>query len=530
MTVTFSLPPAHLEVYNFVEITASVDAPAFSNPFTQVEFAGVFGLEDRLTQVPVDGFCDSPDGSTFRIRFMPRQPGTYTYVVTLRTPDGSFQSRGQFAAIGVNRKGLLRVDPEHPFHFIWEGSGQHYFYNSTTTYALLGLREDILTQSLERLHSLRINRLRVALSPARVESGMAWHEPVYPSDEFTFCFGPWVAARPNDLENPGWDTTRFDLDFWRKCERMLRYTRDREMLISIIFYLDGARPGVYPFGLDGMGGLDEQRYYRYAAARLSAFSNVTWDVSNEYQNFLSRPWVERMGAFLKACDPYDHLASVHGHETFEFGRFGSGWADFAMFQTWDESGAYDFMLEKRRIQEQAGRPMPVINEEYGYEDHYPQWGGGRQSPERSADNRRKLAWEMAMAGAYQTTGELAGNGLGGWINGRGDETMNMLPGYAKMMDFFTSFDWWLTEPRPDLAGPGTRVLASPDLFALYTVSTPVLALQAQPGRYRLVWYNPRTGSYAPDQEITHPGGPLTFQTPNPGEDAACLLRKIMENS
>ena len=51
------------------------------------------------------------------------------------------------------------------------------------------------------------------------------------------------------------------------------------------------------------------------------------------------------------------------------------------------------------------------------------------------------AWDIAMAGAYQTTGETARRGTnvwpdtgGGWINGRGDDTMNMLKGYAHMVD------------------------------------------------------------------------------------------------
>ena len=61
-----------------------------------------------------------------------------------------------------------------------------------------------------------------------------------------------------------------------------------------------------------------------------------WDVTNEYRLFRNDPWAEQMGAFVKECDPYDHLTSVHGHETFDFRV--SPWADYAMYQRWDEHG------------------------------------------------------------------------------------------------------------------------------------------------------------------------------------------------
>ncbi len=111
--------------------------------------------------------------------------------------------------------------------------------------------------------------------------------------------------------------------------------------------------------------------------------------------------------------------------------------------------------------------MPQINEEYGYEDHYPRWGGNRKWPARTADNRRRLAWEMVMAGGYQTTGERADTGTGwgadtggGWINGRGDDSMVMLQGYAHMVDFFTSIPWWTLNPDDELIRQADRPAAT----------------------------------------------------------------------
>jgi hypothetical protein len=246
------------------------------------------------------------------------------------------------------------------------------------------------------------------------------------------------------------------------------------MAISIIFYVDGRRPGVDPFK-KRMGQQDEQRYYRYAVARLAAFSNVMWDVTNEYHLFRNEQWVNKMGALIKQWDPYDHIASVHGHGRFPFRT--SPWADFAMYQSWDERGGYAFMLGNRRKQEQAGRPMPQVNEEYGYEDHYPVgWGGGRKAPARSAESRRRLAWGMYMAGGYQTTGERADRGTGwgpdtggGWLNGRGDESMVMLEGYKHIVDFFTALLWWRLHPDNDFFEARGRSLVDTKLtHVVYT--------------------------------------------------------------
>jgi len=450
--IEFTQSADTVEIYDFVEITLRVERLNAGNPFTDMTLKGWFALQGG-EQIQLDRFCDSAEGKTFRIRFMPTKPGNYDYGVKYR--DGSTESThtGKFKAQNGGRRGLVRVDSNYPWHFIWVGTGEHYFWNGTTTYWLLGWDDENIRRNIDRLHSLKVNRLRVAIC-GRVKNGRAWFENVFPTDKFRFVLNPWVTQRPDSVEQPGFDVRRFNVAHWRKIERMLRHARDKDMNISIIFYVDGARPGVDPFGKNRMGQEDEQRYYRYAIARLAAFSNVMWDVTNEYHLFRNETWANKMGAFIKECDPYDHLMSVHGHGQFPFRT--SPWADFAMYQQWDESGGYKFMLDNRNKQSQTGRPIPQVNEEYGYEDHYPTWGGNRNAPARSADNRRRLAWGMYMAGCYQTTGERADTGTGwgpdtggGWINGRGDDSMIMLKGYGHIVDFFTSIPFWKLEPDND---------------------------------------------------------------------------------
>lgn len=471
--IRFSQSADVVDVYDFMEIAINVENPNAPNPFTDVTIEGQFALSDGLP-IQVDGFCDSEDGSVFRVRFMPTQPGSYSYSVKYIQGSQEAMHSGKFTAVDARNRGIVRVDPEYPWHFLWEGTEEHYFWNGTTAYWMIGLDDEIIRESLDRLANLKVNRVRAVLM-GRVKDGRAWYEDVYPSDDFTFLLNPWKAERPDNIQDPGFDVTRFNVSHWQKYERLLSHAREKDIVISVVFYVDGKRPGTDPFGKENAGGEDEQRYYRYAVSRLAAFSNVMWDVTNEYRHFRDDAWAEKMGAFIEKYDPYDHLMSVHGHGDFRFGT--SSWADFAMYQRWDERGGYAYMLKNREDQAKTGRIIPQVNEEYGYEDHYPvKWGEGRTAPARSADNRRRLAWGMYMAGGYQTAGERANSGKGsGWINGRGDDSMILFKGYGHIVDFFTSIPWWKLEPD-------NSILQVPQEYSVKSELTYVVYTRDKDGR------------------------------------------------
>jgi hypothetical protein len=514
--IEFSAPNDAVAAYDFFEVTLHVEGSEAKNPFTDVAVEGSFGPAGGKS-VAVDGFCDAADGRVFRIRFMPTQPGPQEYTVTYR--EGTFTQRhqGRFQAADEKRKGLVRVDPDYPTHFQWEGSKERFFWNGTTAYWLAGWDDGNIRQIFDRLDRLKVTRVRAALN-GRVRDGRAWFENVFPTDQFSFLLNPWVAKDPASVEQPGFDVTRFNVAYWQKWDCLLEHARSKDMVVSVVFYVDGRRPGVDPFGAAGMGGPEEQRYYRYAVARLAPYCNVMWDIANEYRLFRDDAWAEKMGAFVKQCDPYDHLTSTHGHGDFRFRE--SSWADFAMYQSWDEAGGYDFMLQNRELQAKTGRMKPQVNEEYGYEDHYPQgWGEDRKAPARAAATRVRLAWEICLAGGYQTTGERADRGTGwgpdtggGWINGRGDDEMTMLELYGHLYDFFTSIRWWElapdanlvvgVQPHPaakELSKAPRRVFAARnpagDLAAIYVPGGGIVSVRDDLLKDQLkpLWFSPRDG-------------------------------------
>ena len=532
--VSFSQPPGGVEAYDFVEVIVNVEGPDARNPFTDATLRGSFGKAGGSAATSVDGFCDSADGSVFRIRFMPSSPGDYTYSVAYRQGSFEMTHKGAFRASDGHRRGPVRVDSKYPWHFIWEGTGEHYFFNGTTAFWLMGWREErTIDYCIERLIGLKINRMRVLLAGA---ANIYWGEPVMTGDNFTYFLRPWVAEAPQSFDHPGIDFARFNVPYWQKWERMLRFARDRNVIISVI--QDISTHKAQPVA----GSEDERRYLRYAVARLSAFSNITWDLGDDLDSFRDEKWAHETGTLIESWDPYRHLASSHPVHREHQDR-ASDWFGFTSIQNWSRS-QHALMLEERQIQMKTGRIIPQANEEYGYEDHYPRWAP--QPDGDSAETLRQVAWDIAMAGAYGTAGESCRRGTniwpdtgGGWINGRGDDTMVMLKGYEHMVDFFTSFEWWKPEPHDELVSKGAYCLAKPgEIYAVYLPQRPMcgnqeafeykkecadLTIKLEPGSYEASWFNAFTGEKIPLPPVD---GPVWTLPKTPGWlDWALLLQK-----
>jgi hypothetical protein len=275
------------------------------------------------------------------------------------------------------------------------------------------------------------------------------------------------------------------------------------------------------------GSEDERRYIRYATARLSAFSNITWDLGDDLDTFRDDKWAHETGTLLESWDPYRHLATTHPVHREHQDR-DSEWFGFTSIQDWSRN-QHALMLEERQLQMKTGRIIPQANEEYGYEDHYPLWAP--PPPGDSAETLRLTAWDIAMAGAYGTAGETARRGVGiwpdtggGWMNGRSDDTTTMLAGYAHMVEFLTGFEWWKTEPHDELVDTGHWCLAEPgQTYAVYLPNAGKATVRLAPGRYHAEWFNPMTGERIPIGPVD---GPAWTSPAAPGRsDWALLIRK-----
>jgi hypothetical protein len=411
------------------------------------------------------------------------------------------------------------VDKSYPWHFVWEGTGEHYFFNGTTAFWIAGWRDDRVIESIvDRLRRLKVNRIRALVNGS---ANIYWGEPVMTGDNFSMMLRPWVSKDPDSFDRPGIDYTRFNVAYWQKWERMARYARDRDVILSAIIDISTHSTQATS------GSDDERRYIRYAVARLSAFSNVTWDLGDDLDSFRDETWAHATGTLIEQWDPYRHLATSHPVNREHQDR-ASDWFGFTSIQEWSRR-QHALMLEERQIQLKTGRIIPQANEEYGYEDHYPRWAP--PPPGDSADTLRRVAWDIAMAGAYGTAGETCRRGTniwpdtgGGWINGRSDDTTTMLNGYAHMVEFFTSFEWWKVEPHDELVTGGAYCLAKPgEIYAIYLPDTRKVTATLAPGRYDAKWFSAVTGDVVPLPPVD--GGQWAAPAPPGAQDWALLLQR-----
>lgn len=502
-----TLSSAKVETYDFVEVTLTISQPEVSNPFVEAGLNGRFGKKGG-PQKEVFGFCDSDDGSVFRIRLMPSEPGEHTYTLTYReTNRFSQEFTGNFVAKRSENKGIVRVDPEHPFHFIYEGTGDHFFYNGTTAYHLLSWTDDAkMLHCIERIAATGCNRIRF-LNYGRASDG-EWGEGMVQSEAFNWTLCPWPAKYPKrQLKegSPEFDHTRFNLAHWWKAEKALRRMRELNVVASVIMLMDRGIKDAPPAGSEL-----EKRYYRYAVARYGAFSNVMWDLGNEHNEYRTPQWAKQIGTFIKQWDAHQHLITAHGHEAFPYDL--EKWADFAVYQKWYD-GQNGFMLAQRADAIAKGRSIPQVNEEYGYEKHK---GIGQ-------DEVRRRAWEIAMAGCYQTTGEYKG-----WQHGDAHPDSRILTWTGYMRKFFEeNLAWWEMSPANEVIEDGTAyaLAAEGKCYAAYLPEAQRITLHLPPGKYTARWFNPRSGEYAPISGDVSGGAWRCPEPPDRGDWAIVMKRK-----
>lgn len=459
-------PVGPVPVFAPAEFRLRPDRPTGGNPYRDVEVEAEFvrpgGAVDRVA-----GFADADDGAVFAVRHLPQTPGAHRWTVRWRWPDGADEAAGVYEAAVSDHPGIVRADG---WGFRWSGSGGRFVWNATTAYLMPGLAEAVRDAALDRLAAAGVNRIRVAVSPARQPDGSRWSEPaVRERPDFTFLYSPWPAARPHDVHDPGHDPSRFQAKFWQGLDRLFRAADARGILVQAVLFLDGAEPGNYPFDRSRTDDPDEEAYFRYAAARLAAHPNLEWCVTNEWANFRPDAWVESRGALLASLDPYGHLVSVHGHGHFPFRA--SPWCTHALFQVWDEHGEAAWAeAERARMLAEAGRPKPIVNDENGYEDSYPAgYGEARTAPARDAESRVRLAWDLAFGGAWSTAGESAADGAGGWINGWRPGPSAMLAGLGRLRRFLEAVPEWETlEADPAAVSGWARCRSRPgEVYAVY---------------------------------------------------------------
>jgi hypothetical protein len=202
------------------------------------------------------------------------------------------------------------------------------------------------------------------------------------------------AGAESSMENPEddeksaerFDLTRLNPGYFRHVEQRIQDLMAAGIEADVILF--------HPYdawGFKAMGEEADDRYLRYAVARLSAYRNVWWSIANEYDLVKSKSmkdW-DRFFRIVQESDPHSRLRSIH-HSKVIYDH-SKPWCTHASLQE------YDFHNSAERL---AAWNKPIVYDEIQYEGNIARrWGN--LSPEEMTNR----FWRAIVAGVYATHGE-----------------------------------------------------------------------------------------------------------------------------
>ncbi|GAB3754522.1 DUF5060 domain-containing protein [Microlunatus parietis] len=554
------------------EATLSTSAE-YQNPFLDVDARAVFSgpSEDHR----VDGFYDGVEGGrhVWRVRFAPTEEGAWTYRTEAGDPE--LITTGEFTCTPAISAGAIQVsrtfgnwfqrqDGSYPF-IANDGWYPHVANRSrkanvaaaTTYQPPPGKRdgelafEDVDFQQpsesdwltyLDILAEHKINLI--------IDIGQLYARQSTITD--TSFRWPWKVIDPATNKI---DKDRFNLDFYQRHDRQLRYAKEKGIFFALELLYDNSvvRPREWdhhPVNVANGGWLEgneagvgwnamfdlanathvehTRRYVRYTWARYGAFWNVIWSLGSENGNLakinderlpqafidpaIPAAWYSYWADYLNRRDPYGRLKSFGDAGRQEL-MVTSAYNNFIVTQDPrnypkdDQRDWYRAMNAFGELMWKFGRPVVIGEMTAGNNGRY--------------DAERRLYWIALTAGYamgrcdrhYPTVvdgqlGETVKFGLAG-----------VPPIYAdirRQVEFVESrgVRFWRMRPNDrllDTADDLVYCLAAEDEeYLLYFPCGGTASLATPAGRAE--WFNPRTGESHGTFEL--PAGRQEFSAPD----------------
>ena len=417
----------------------SLGGPDTGNPFTDVKLTAEFKQNSRTFEP--HGFYDR--NGVYKIRFMPDQIGEWTYTTKSNRTELDGKT-GQFTCIEPSEGNHGPVQVYKDFYLQYaDGTPYHQF--GTTCYAWAHQGEVMEIQTLETLAESPFNKMRMCIFPKDYVYNK--NEPVH---------YPYEGEPLKD-----WDFARFNPEFWQHFEQRVQDLLDLGIEADIILFHTYDR-----WDFENMDADSDDRYIRYAVARLAAFRNVWWSLANEFDIMPAKEesdW-DRFFQIIRDHDPYQRLRGIHNCRRWY--DHNKPWVTHTSIQTSN-------MAQGIRYRTQYGKP--VIYDECRYEGDIPQgWGN------ITAEEMVQHFWAGTVSGCYVGHGETYKHpeDLLWWAKGgvlRGESP----PRIAFLKDFMADAPVFDTlEPIGDEAG--RYVLAKQgEYYLTYTTAPQTITLDLQ---------------------------------------------------
>lgn len=475
----------------------------YRNPFADVKVDATFTDPDGRAYV-MPAFYDGDD--TWRVRFRPDEPGTWTYRIASWPPHAGLAEQRSFEVTPRAARGALQATPGRGWGLAY-GSGEPVFLLGDTVYNLLGMAHcgGNVAGYLERRASQGFNLFRVRLQVS----------PFHPPEAYNAWQNrrtwPWGGSE----QSPRFD--RFNLAYFRTVDEVVQQAESLGVGLEMIMEAWGFE---FPFNARDVFVPEwEELWLRYLVARYDAYNSVYfWTLMNEYEfypdgdwrhNPVADRWAMRIARWVRQLAPHGHIISVHnGPNRPPFAvRFASdpGAVDAIMFQEWGSRGREDGWLaagiEDEIRASLDGWPGAAVFAEYGYERNpslpitFPPF------EHCDGNHTRRGAWRGAFCGLGVVNG--FENSWGPVMNLEEDqEGVRYLQNVGRFFRQVVPFEQ--LEPAHELVLPGAHgegrkplALASQgrDLVAVYYPAGGVATLDLPAGQTyaEQSWYDPRNG-------------------------------------
>ncbi len=469
--------------YGLFEATVT-NSRSYANPFTDTVMT-IMLTSPSGRQVTIEGFHDG--GQTWRLRFMPDEIGSWSYVASFS--DGAPGASGTFDCVAGNIHGPIRVNPSNPLWFQHADATPFYIRAFHLWFVCRLDSRGVLHSTLDYLRSQGFNTI---VGP-HVASGET--------------LLPWVVGSTVDF-------SRFNLTEWQRLDKVLREMATRGMVL-IPFNIMGGTNGVPKIDTPANRDL----FLRYWVARWGGFWNATFQPVSEWEEGYSESEVLQILNRIRQLDGGRHLVSLHSLQ--------------AGTSTLQQADAYAYHTVQDKLSEYNpskytwfanlfnGVHKPILA-------HECLWEGNLYQTEAGLDmnNMRRGAWFIALSGgqinyadevipprSYQTrevhSPQFSEMGMAmsphGWL----------YPYLRILGSLMRSLPFSQMTLHPELAGNGVCLAQVPHRYVCYAPNggTITLNLSASSGTLQARWLNPRAGGFGSPVPVQG-GQNRTFAAPD----------------
>lgn len=529
--------PVTIGLYRVFEAAVENGKP-YENRFADVELSVTYTAPSGKTwdfwgfyDGDGSGGGDLADGTVWKLRFMPDEPGPWSYAY--RWSDGTPGGKGQFVCVTEGAgKGVLRAYEKNPRWFAYNGTEPVWLKSYYETgHGAIGQRfewivENVYNKFIERGYNhLQVNWLL----------SLCCFEQYY-------LDGPRPDRMDLRLYREGKASGTMNLRVWHLMERHLGYLNDHDIGVHMFLGFDGGKNDSAAW--DNLSEKEKEFYVRYVVARLAPYANLagwnfTWEVPGDRESH-ELGWAR----LLMKYDIFDHLRTYedevpfeneyhrpeytfaavenHGVLTREREPKGEGQRDH-----WKEAWTHHMAV----LQGYEGKPVYMSEGNALWRRYWHERTGATQ------DDLRRAAWACAVGGAsFCWNGHLkeyelyAGGPTGLPFNEENPfhESEKAIDILARVMNEEVVF--YRMTPRDDLLSghDDRRVWALAETgrqYLVFACQGEPFSLELSEGEYRNnVWIDTKTGGQMKREPIAANGKPVEFVPPNRETDWVLILR------